>query len=205
MNRFLVNSNPGYFERKHHTDIYFMRTVSHLCDNCCIATKKWPCFIWTQYAAGGHWPTDLEIIISDCLQYNTIASSHPPPPQKKYKVQIKFSEHVTENLLQGSMYCEKLEGFSSISTTAYTDEEVTDLLYKSLSILIYSLQQLRETNARGNIGHIFRGPYHRKLYKQLPIFSTFNTINTKHHNEARSQATSTHFQTSQIISIIFIL
>jgi len=48
-----------------------------------------------QYAAGGHRPTDLKTVISDCLQYTTIAT---PPQHKKDKVQIKFSEHITENL-----------------------------------------------------------------------------------------------------------
>lgn len=52
--------------------------------------------MWMQYAAGGHRPTDLETVISDCLQYTTIAIL--PPPQKKDKIQIKFSEHITANL-----------------------------------------------------------------------------------------------------------
>jgi hypothetical protein len=34
-----------------------------------------------QYAVGGHRPTDLENIISDRLQYNTIANFPSPPPK----------------------------------------------------------------------------------------------------------------------------
>jgi len=50
-----------------------------------------------QYAAGGHWSTNLETNIS---VYNITLFSLPstPHPPANEKVQIKFSEHITENL-----------------------------------------------------------------------------------------------------------
>jgi hypothetical protein len=41
-----------------------------------------------QYAAGEHRPTDLENIISDCLQYTTISSS---PSKTNYKSKYKYN------------------------------------------------------------------------------------------------------------------
>lgn len=85
---------------------------------------------------------------------------------------------------------------------------MTNFLYKSLSIPVYSLLQGKETNAHGNIGHHGLSSLSQEIIQRVALFQyhpKFNTINTKNHNDAKSQDTFTQFQTSQLISIIFIL
>jgi hypothetical protein len=101
----------------------------------------------------------------------------------------------------------KLEGFTSFGTPAYTNE-VTNFLYKSWSILVYSLLKVREAKAHGISGYHVLRSLSQEIIQTVSLFQhirKFNTINTKHHYDAKCQATSTHFQTSQLISIKFIL
>jgi len=44
-----------------------------------------------QYAAGGHWPTSLETIIYDCLQYTFIVTSPLP---------LKMTNKITNKILR---------------------------------------------------------------------------------------------------------